>query len=266
MNDMDKAFLFVYEPIMLGKGFKRKGIIFHRLLNRKIIQMLSLFKYSIGFTIQFNIQPLCAGYMQTKIMDNTRLGSLLGKGSCAEWDFCESDLVDQVRESLVICEEYLFPCFEQVFDYYSYYEYAMDTHRRFISHISEAYKEKHRSILNVPNDDAFFATSLHIGNYSDAKTSKEAIIMINDNGYKTNLEAWKKRGINPPPEILHDIENTRSDYLRVKKAIDSNDRAFIQDVLEYIKAREARSLESYIITFLGKIAFQAYQQNIIDKE
>lgn len=37
MNEFRETFLSVYEPVMSEMDFKRKGAIFHRLVNGKII-------------------------------------------------------------------------------------------------------------------------------------------------------------------------------------------------------------------------------------
>ena len=248
-----KVFLSVYEPVMSDMGFKRKGVIFHRLVNEKIIQLLSYTKFSYGsFTIQFDIGAICSGMEYTTFMDDCRLGSLLGNETYAEWDNDGTGYVTQMRESLAICREHLFPYFDSMVDYKSYISGKQQMYKAMYRCVSDAYKEIHGDPSeNYIRGSDVYAISLLNGDYETAKKSREIVIAQNE-------DALKSMTLTPPPKRIQDFENLCREYNRMKEAMDSNDREFIE---AYVKRQEEYSLESYIKNFYGKKALKAYHQN-----
>jgi len=257
MTELQKAFLTVYEPVMLGKGFMKKRMTFHKLVNNQIIQMLSYTKISFSFSIQFDISALCSGMEQNILFDAERLCDHIDHD--AEWDCDGSDYIRQMRESLAICETKLFPLFEKIKDYQSYYKYEIEQHGIRLNRMTDLYRKINADILEVPNSISFFTLSLLTGDYQSALKSREAVIKQNESAIKENYKYAQRLGIKyeTPPKKLINLDNRRNDYLRIKEAIDNNDREYIE---AYVKEKERYSLESYIQNFYGKKAFQTYQQ------
>jgi hypothetical protein len=252
MREFKTVFLSVYEPVMSEMGFQRKRVIFHRLVNEKIIQMLSYTKFSGGsFTIQFSIFPLCGGCEYTTFMDDERLGSLLGNETYAEWENDGTETVAQMKESLDICEKHLFPVFERLSDYKVYYEYAIDKHQKEYAQINDEYKKLHADLLSFPHAVGFYELSLLFGNYDIVKKMQTVRIA-------RNKDALESMTLTPPPERIQDFNDLCSDYSRMTEAMNANDREYIES---YVKEKERYSLESYIKNFHGKKAFKEYQQN-----
>lgn len=217
-------------------GFKRKGKIFHRLVNEKIVQMLSYTKFSDSFTIQFCICPLCAGYENTTFMDDERLGILLGNEAYAEWEFDGSDCARQTRESLEICKKYLFSLFESVCGYENFFNYAIESHIK-------AFGNRN----SIPYDYGFYNVCLKLGRYDMVKRLQNEDLEQIEQAVKQN----RGYGIEPTPERLELLEKRSNGYRQMREATNKNDRDYIEN---YLKEKELYSLESYLKNFCKKKA------------
>ena len=235
MYNYRKCYKEVFAPVLFEMEFSLKGSVFHRLVNKKIIQMLSYKTLSNSFTIQFGIYPLCAGYEYLTFTDERRLGSLLDNEAQAEWDYGESDCDKQMSEALAMCKEYLFPYFEHVTDYQSYYNYQIEEFKRHINMLSNTYKKINGDFLQAPKTDAFFTVSLAIGNYEAARKSRESLLKQNENAELNK----KSNSAFPWPEI---IRKRREEYFLIKSAMDDENREVIDS---FIKKNEQHSFESY---------------------
>jgi hypothetical protein len=254
MNEFRGTYLTLFEPVMKQMGFTRKGIVFHRITNEKLTQMLSYVIFSNSFTIQFDISPLCAGHEYKTYMDETRLGMLLGNETYAEWDFNDANITNQLQESLKMCREHLFPLFMNVCNYDTYFENVIDNHNKMLTRLSDAYKKTNGIYINTPNDVGFYEICLDRKKYSFVKELQEARIKMIESAIARNREC----GIEPSQEKLKRIELLCNEFKIMNEAIDNNNREFIK---AYINKKEEYSLESYIKNFWGKKALKAYINN-----
>ena len=115
-------FISVFEPAMQEKGFERKsnGTTYHRLVNGKIIQMISYITLSHGyeFTVKFSILPLCLGGECSIYNDVDSLLSVFGVSSWESDDFYGFD--KHIPTALKSTEKHLFPLLDSIVDYVSF--------------------------------------------------------------------------------------------------------------------------------------------------
>jgi len=254
-------FLELYEPVMKSKGFHRKRHIFHRLVNNKIVQMLSycMFSGRREFTIQYDYVPLCSGDDFEFFMDAHRIGSLMGKESYGDRD---PNNPDHIRETLELCQEYIFPFFDRMVDYESLYDYEIKRHEIMLSESSEAYKKAHSELLKAPMTSSFLAVSIATGHYDMAQKSREAVIYQNEDALSAFIEFIDRTRQSPCPEFIREREERialkKEELALLKKAVDTNDKAFFE---EYIHAKEKCALENYIRNYYGKRAFDLYKNS-----
>ena len=216
-----EAFKDVYGPVMTAKGFGRKGKIYHRLVNGKIIQLLSYTSFGPKcYTIQFEIYALCSGYESSTFMDGERLSELLGAEY--EWEYENDEYIQQLHESLSLCREHIFPYFDNCIDYKSYYENTNKLYSR-----------------RYGDSSMFYNVFLALGNFEMAQKSMEAIIEQNLSTRRSN---WGTE-IHPSPSVQKEFEEMRDSYYLMKEAMNRNDREYID---AYIKKNEEYSLQSYI--------------------
>jgi len=228
-----EAFKDVYGPVMTAKGFDRKGKIYHRLVNGKIIQMLSY--TSCGrkcYTIQFEIYALCSGYMSDAFLVGERLSQLLGGEY--EWEYENDEYLQQLPESLSLCREHIFPYFDNCIDYKSYFE-----------NTNQLYTRLYR------DSSMFYEIHLALGNFELAQEPWEAIIEHNLSMFR-NICGTETH---PVTSVQKEFEKMRDRYYLMKEAMDRNDREYID---AYIKKNEEYSLQSYIQVFYGKRAYKKY--------
>ena len=225
---LKQSFVSIYKPIMEKKGFLQKKGIFHKCINNEIIQMLSFVEFEYEFTIQFTFFPICSGYSCTTFLDEYRIGSLLGNESYAMWKKNEN-LELNIKKSLDICSEYLFPYFEKVKDCKTYSISITELYK-------QIYDEGYKDILLTHN--ILYNVSLKIGNYDLAKKCIYASIEQKENSLKRNLEC----GIQPTEKKIKEIESFKIEKMNMLKAIELNDRNFINN---YILSNEKKTLNSY---------------------
>lgn len=241
---------------MKSKGFSRKRYVFHRLVNDKVVQKLSycMFAGQQEFTIQFGFEPLCSGDEIEVFMDDYRLGSLMGNESLG---YLNTGNPDALRESLEMCQQYLFSYFDMVVDYESFLNYKKEIIQKELA----GYDEKTiKRVEHLYLDGLFlqdmdvYHISLITGAYEMAKKSREALIKYR---IGVHIKNWGVE-THPIPEEQKKFEKIRDSYYRIKLAIDENDRTYIE---EYIAQNEKHAVESYIRNFYGKRAFNAYQNS-----
>ena len=238
MKNFNDVYKMVFSPIMKSKGFEYKRRIYHRMVNKKIIQMLSYqtFQHQT-FTIQFGIYPLCAGFEYETFMDGERLSEVFG---IDEWVY--NDYFQQLPNSLAVSEKYIFPYFESCLDYGSY----LENMNKLFGILFRNNKK------GIPiNYSMVFDLNLTLGNYKQAQESREASIKMKRDYF---IKRW---GIDSCPyaERQRDYEEMCSSYLKMKKAMEENDRKYIE---EYIRSNEEKSLKSYFRNFFGIKAHDNY--------
>ena len=82
-----------FDPIMFPKGFERKRSVYHRVVNRKIIQMLGFMTEGGGYYFQttFEIEPLCIGGETSRCIDAARLEQF----KIPHWEYRDLGAVDK---------------------------------------------------------------------------------------------------------------------------------------------------------------------------
>ena len=222
-KSLKNAFIETFEETMKNKGFMRKGKVFHRIVNGKIVQLLSYYKFSgPEFTIQFSVCPLCIDNKYSTFMDASRVCEVFKDVESWEYEYQTDEYIQYMPEALKVTKEKLFPLFDSIINY-------------------ETYSEK----INIiePFTPVFshtvYMTNLVLGNYEASKESGEALINYR---IETNQINWgTDHHINPATQVSHEQEH--KEYYRIKEAMDNNDRKTIE---QYIHEQEQKSLKSYI--------------------
>ena len=97
-----------------------------------------------------------------------------------------------------------------------------------------------------------FSSALATNHYEMAQKSREASINQNEYALSDSKESFMFQ-YSPWPEI---IRKRKEEYAILKKAMDTNDRAYIA---EYLADNEKEALDSYIRNFHGKRIYEKYQ-------
>ena len=240
MLTFNEAFKEIYDPVMIAKGFARKGKIYHKLVNNQIMQMLSYCTFGHKcYTIQFEISALCAGNEYEVFMDGERLSEIL---RINEWEYEYDEYLQQLPQTLSLSQEFIFPCFDACIDYKSYVE---NMNKMYGVWLGDKIKGEQFS------ESGMYDINLFLGNYATAQKIREKQIEQNLSAFRSN---WGTE-IHPSPTKQKEFEDMRNSYYRMKKAMDNNDREYIE---AYIKSNEEYSLQSYIKNFYGKKTYDKY--------
>ena len=207
-KSLKSAFIETFEEAMKNNGFLRKGKIFHRIVNGKIVQLLSFHKYSgPEFTIQFLIDPLCSGYEHSTYMEASRMDTVFRDIDPWRYEYQTDEYIEYMPEALRVTEERLLPLFDSITDYESYLEIMNSLYSRPMPIFS--------SLVYMIN--------LTLGNYEKSKESREAFINFN---IEANQKSWgTDHHINPETQEI--FEQKCKEYYRVKEAMDRNDHEYI---------------------------------------
>ena len=222
-KSLKNAFIETFEETMKNKGFMRKGKVFHRIVNGKIVQLLSYYKFSgPEFTIQFLIYPLCIESEYTTFMDAYRVCRVFEDIESWEYEYQTDEYIQYMPEVLKVTKEKLFPLFDSVINYEVYLEKIS---------IIEPYLPVFSSFVYMIN--------MVLGNYEASKESGEALI---DHRTEFYQKTWGiNHHINPATQEKREKEH--KEFYRMREAMDNNDRETIE---QYIHEQEQKSLKSYI--------------------
>ena len=225
-KSLNKVFIETFEPVMKSKGFQRKGKIFHRIVNGKIVQLLSYYKFSgPEFTVQFSILPLCTGFEYSTFMDDSRVCKEFDDIDSWEYEYGTDDFIQYMPKALKVTQERLFPLFDSTIDYKTYLEYK--NNQRFPGPIFS---------------NLVYMTNLALGNYELSKKSREALFKYRIEVYQEN---WGT-DYHIAPSTQERDEQDYKEYYQLKEAMDNNDHETIE---QYIYEQEQKSLKSYIKAF-----------------
>ena len=228
MNEKNfkNAFIEVFEPTMRNQGFLRKDKVFHRIVNKKIVQCLSYYKFSgPEFTIQFSINPLCSGTEYSLFMDALRLSEEFDDIDSWEYEYGTDGYIKYMPEALELSTKYLFPLFDSAINYTTYL-FEMN---------------KLHTPLNLISNQ-FYMTNMVLGEYELCKKSREALFKHRVEAYQIN---WGTT-FHIVPSMQERDERDIYEYQQIKEAMDKNDREVIE---QYINEQEQKSIKNYIRTF-----------------
>ena len=235
-----KLFKEIYTPVLDSMGFKVKRNIYHKLVNDKVILLLSFIKYGQNFTIQFDFWPLCYGHDIEVFMDSIyslqTIYPELDDWPC-DVEKCEAHLFD----SLEYCKKSVFKYFEKITDYQSCFECRSELDR-----LEECMK---KNLYEIPNLclQSYHFLFLALGKYDLALKAKEANIRQN----KRAMDSYaRNRGIDicEYPYYEEIMEKVKY-YNKIKTFIENND---FDSINKIIIQNEQHSKESYEKNFLGK--------------
>lgn len=239
MTELNKLFISTFEPTMTAKGFKRKGIVFHRIRGEKIIQLISTTSSKYSFTIQYLILPLCMGWeFNAYVLDMPRIGSLVGSEVFFEWDI-DDNIAESVTEAYNKCEEHLFEWFDYVKDYKTYSNYLLIFHEKYLKRQKEEYLKAKAEFIRVP-EGGFYEVSLALGEYDNAKASLEQQL------YQINyaIMQWKSRGIE---STKRDFDMQNEVMTKISKIADYKNG--ISSPEQLLAENEEKCLNSYLKRF-----------------
>jgi len=222
-KSLKRVFIETFESAMISRRFLRKDKVFHRIVNGKIVQLLSYFKFSGSeFTIQFSIWPLCADGEYSTDMDDLRVCEEFEDIDSWECDYQTDGCVESMLDALEATKKRLFPLFDLTIDYKSYLENRNNL--RFPLHIVS---------------DSVYMSNMALGNYELCKKSRETFI---NNRIEANQRRW---GTNSHivPSTQEIFEQECDEYFITKKAMDNGDHEYIE---QYIQEKKRKSLESYV--------------------
>jgi len=211
---LTKHFVSVFEETMLSNGFSRKRSVYHRLTDGKILQLLSIKKYSRKneYDIQYYIHPLCCGGEIDLYMDESRISELLRRDT---WIY-ESECSDSTMyEALELTKQHLLPYFDSVTDYKTY--------------LADIINSRPSKYIRIHND--YFNVNLALCNYEEALISRE-----------TKLK-WNRDGLNPDNHYaVKQTEEMQNEYDNIKEALRTGNKEYI---VSLIKEKEEYSLKTY---------------------
>ena len=243
-NSISRSFIEVFEPAMKSKGFIRKGKVFHRIVNNKIVQCLGYYSYFMSrtFTITFTIRPLCFGREFGENMCDKRLCEVYA-GIINPWYYEGAEgYTEYMPIALKATEEMLFPRFDTEIDYKSY---------------DESYRKSKAFTKGwgiIPFD--IFILALISEDYKEAQkigdTQHEDWIKANMQQFGTEYHKVSER-----QEMF---ERRWKGYDRLKEAMNNGDRKTID---EYIASLEQKSLESYIKAYCTPKKYEKYLETRI---
>ena len=247
-------FIEVFEPIMREKGFSRKGEVFHRIVNGKIVQLFSykIFAGGYEYTTQFLIHPLCLESSYTTFMDATRMSEFFAE--IQEWEFSTEDDLAKMPLVLREAEQYLFPLFDSVIDYYTYWEHL---------------NTKGLQIY----DGRLYLMSLALGKYDISQQSREAYIKRVVEVERMNREYEERHVKEYKLDQLPDYSTTFlkqkkfqeakkrkfkiecEEYFRIKDAMKRRDHEYIE---AYVREQEQKSIASYVKAYTSIKKYENY--------
>lgn len=254
MINLKNKFIEVFEPTMSAKGFSRKGGVFHRIVNGQIAQLLSLKKFAGGYeyTPQFLIHPLCLETDFATFMDDIRMSEFFA--DVQEWGFSNEKDLGKMPLVLQEVEQYLFPLFDTIIDYSTYWEHLNSQELKIY-------------------DGRLYIMSLAVGKYDISQQSREAYIKRVIEVQKMNREydeiCVKELKLNQMPDYNITISRQKEfleakqqrfekeceEYYQVRDAITRNDTDYIE---AYIRDREQESLDSYVKAYTTPNKYKAY--------
>ena len=237
-TSLHQAFIETFSSPMKDKGFMRKGNIFHRIVNGKIVQLLSYYKFHQApeFTIQFDIQPLCAGYEYSNFMDSSRLHELFRDLDYWEYEYQTDGYIKHMPEALKVTEERLFPLFDLIVDYKSYLE-----------NINSLYNNQ----VTPPNTYSYMIVNLYFSNYEIVREIQKAWIIKSIGVFQ---KIW---GINHSIYPWKDDEFQKKcrEYYRLEEAMEidetyKNDLGLEHRITAGEKEPEYKGAREYMIRYI----------------
>lgn len=236
-NNIKNNFIEVFEPLMTSNGFMRKGKVFHRLVNGKIVQFVSYYSFFMSryFTIQFEIAPLCLGYKFGSSFYGAKLEEEF-RGKETSWFYDSHEgYKEYMPIALKTTEELLLPKLNREIDYESYYKSYRE---------SKFFTQAKRSLIK-------YKLALIFEDYEDAHE------VIEENYRYWREVNMKKFGTEHHEDLERQksFEQTFSMHTRIKEAIDSGDRKTIE---EYISSLEQESLNSYVKAYSTPKKYEKY--------
>ena len=220
--------------------FNRKNAIFHKLINDEILALLSYRTYSSGheLTIQFDFYPLCVGAEVTAFMDsNYTLSNIY---SDAEYVILSQGDVSGAFEAMLdLCKEGVFPLFDTIIDYKSYFDFVRKT-----SGIDLAIERKLHS-------DNIYLPLRHYINVLLALKEYELALLAMDADIKQSQIALEDYAKRQNMLIIHDKRYPKylekeDNYRKVKELIERKEFESIENM---IKQYENISKNSYIHSY-----------------
>ena len=238
-NSIGRTFIELFEPIMISKGFSRKGKVFHRFVNEKIVQHVSYYSYwmSREFTIQFSICPLFNKLNFNGVYYGERLGEVFFDN---KYDWCyesEEGYIEYMPIALEATKKLILPKLDTEVDYESYYK---------------SYKESKAYVMGW--DKLSFTRYMLALIFEDYEDAQKTMANYFEHWCKVNMTNFGTKD-HIVPERQEMFEKTRSDYYCMKEAMENNNRKTIE---EYISSLEQQSLNSYVKNYSTPKKYEKY--------
>jgi hypothetical protein len=222
-----------FNSLVTKHNFKMKKKLYYKLINNELLQTISLDKgkFGLSFTINIGIFPLCIGLEEDQIINGGtfQLGELINN-SDTKWEFNPinaNDIELAIKATYSITEEKVLPIFENVIDSKAYLDFVNNLNKKLYGHISW-------------NSDLEMWVYLKLKNY-------ERVICIVNNIERQNYEAaaGNRNGFSKHEyqEYLKGIERSLDELRNIKYAIERNDTAFIDSILQKNEDKSIRTLE-----------------------
>ena len=240
MKSLNKIFINVFEPVLIQRGFKRKRSAFCRLVNEQIVQLFTIKKYSgDSFTMQYLIMPACSGEIVEYPVDENRIGDLIGNEGALEWEI-DDNVEDSMRDALEKCEKYLFTWFDYICDYKTYYDFALEKHRKNIESMGNIITRCEPWVFRAPRAVGFYEICLYLKDYENAIAWLEMWKGSAESSYKKRTEDEIERKNMLAKKIeMHNMKIRETENFRDN--ITSPD--------EMLKEKECITLDSYYKVF-----------------
>ena len=241
-NSISRSFIEVFEPTMFSKGFKRKGKVFHRIVNNQVLQLLSYYKYmgASQLTIDFSILPLCYGFELYSSFEGARLSSEF-REYVRDWDYDNigaDGYIEYMPVALKATEELLFPKLDKEIDYKSCYE---------------SFKNKPTNSRLRKMSFATYIYNLIFEKYEETEAREDYFQYWRE----MNIENFDSEH-HMSSELQEKFEEERQVYYKIKESLAKGDKKPAKD---YITALEKKSLDSYVKIYSTPKRYEKYLED-----
>jgi len=240
-NNIRNDFIEAFEPLMSANGFSRKGRVFHRLVNGKIVQLVSHYSFYMDqcFTVAFSISPLFFGGEFDSRFEGMKMcyhEEFIGK--VEPWGYVGTEgYKEYLPVALKATEELLLPKLNKEVDYESY---------------CRSYRESKAFTMGWDKTSNLrYLTSIILGDYEDANETAErnyersreyCMSMYGTEHYE---DPWRQ-------ERFEQITKERAE---LKRAMDEGDRKYIDN---YFAVHEQEALNSYVKIYSTPKKYEKY--------
>mgnify|MGYP000892605276 FL=1 len=229
-----KYYKQIFKVLVTAHGFKQKGTLFYKLVNNKILQTIYLHQFSFGhsFTLNIGLFPICIGIDdELQLKDGTFRVGYLTQGYDYSWDYGFPGTKTEevlVKETFMIVQEKVFPLFKKVIDEEKYQSFMFEFETKYYG-------------SPIDNSSTMMWVNLKIGRYEKVLNIINKIELQNYDAAEANKVLYEEE--EEYQIYLQSIENDLAEYRSIRTAIQKNDKAFLECLLQQNEEKSKKILE-----------------------